>query len=122
MTQSVTVAKANGLVTNNVFPYMGVQFDRTITLHDEDTNQNRLFRIITYQAYNAFGLIGSECNGVAVLDENGQQVLCDQIEQQSTGWFGANEKQIAQATKLCEMDWPTFREFINNHPRTRYRI
>ena len=38
---------------------------------------NRSFRVLLYGAYNAMGLIGTEKNGIAVLDEDRRQVVLD---------------------------------------------
>ena len=54
----------------------------------------RKFRLLLYGAYNACGLIGSEYNGVAVLDEYARNVVADNIAQESSGYFGPSVKQI----------------------------
>ena len=82
----------------------------------------RRFRIILYGAYNAFGLIGSECNGVAILDEDNKSVVCDAIAQADTGYFGPKQDQREAFKNLVNLDWEDFRAFINEHPRHRYEI
>lgn len=116
----MNTTEVNGLVDKNVMPYMGVQLDKTTTF---DTPEGtRTFRFITYQAYNAYGLIGSEYNGVAILDEDRKQVLCDEIAHQTTGWFGANPYQIKMADELIGMSWEDFKQFVNANERRRYNI
>ena len=117
--------KVPGIVAKSVLPFMGVQFDKSVTFktRKDGGTYKRTFRIITYQAYNAFGLIGSECNGVAVLDEDTKQVLCDEINKESTGYFGVSMAQVDWAKTLSSgMKWGEFRRFINSHPRKRYDI
>jgi len=50
----------------NVGPYMGVSFDQ-VTVKKARRGAERRFRIIVYGAYNAFGLIGSEENGLSLI-------------------------------------------------------
>lgn len=109
-----------GLVGINVGPYTGVQYDKIIAF---DTPEGkRKFRFLVYQAYNAFGLIGSECNGVAILDEDKKSVLCDEIAKQNSGWYGISPKQVKMAEGLIGMNWSNFKTFVNSNPRTRYEI
>jgi hypothetical protein len=123
--QEVKSYRVPGIVGKNIMPFMGVQFDKPTTLTVgvfEGHEAIRHFRIITYQAYNAFGLIGSECNGVAVLDEDQHRVLCDEIGKESTGYFGVSQEQVKTAKWLASIKWGEFKHFINNHPRARYKI
>jgi len=105
-----------GLYHKTIYPYMGVEYERDLTFG------KRSFKIITYQAYNALGLIGSECNGLAVFDNNKKQVVADQIHQIGTGWFGASPEQIAVFGKVINMDWPAFQKWVNMRRRLRYSI
>lgn len=108
----------SNLTMKTLPPYVGVQFDRTVQFPEKAGN---VFRIITYQAYNALGLIGSECNGVAVLlEEPTQHVICDEIDKQHTGYFGCSEAQWKKALELCHLSWEEFKTFLTNHPRTRF--
>lgn len=113
--------RVTGLVPKNLLPFMGVQFDKTVSFKEKGQSP-RKFRVITYQAYNALGLIGSECNGVAILDEDKKLVLCDEILKQDTGWFGASDAQVAEATRICFLPWKEFQAFVNTHPRTRHKV
>ncbi len=45
------------------------------------------YRILISGAYNALGLIGSEYNGIVVLDEKDKTVVTDCIGRQSSGWY-----------------------------------
>ena len=134
--EDLTSTKVDGIGAKQVGPFMGVQFDEKVSFktRKDGGTYERNFRIITYQAYNAFGLIGPEYNGVsahryehrracvAVLDEDQKKVLCDEIEKESTGYFGVSEAQTKKAEWLSGVKWGEFRRFINNHPRKRYDI
>lgn len=109
-----------GLVAKREGPYRGIQFDETVSFETPDGT--RTFRVLTYQAYDAFGLIGSECNGIVILDEDGKHVLCDEIAKQSSGYNGASPEQIIIARSLVDATWAEFRDVININPRTRYEI
>lgn len=104
--------------SKQVGPFVGVAFDQQIEFIGKKST--RVFRVVAYQAYNANGLIGSEFNGVAVLNENERNVVCDCIGQCASGYFGVSAGQLQIAKDLCELPWPEFRDFLNNHPRHRY--
>ncbi len=101
-------------------PYVGVTRDKKISF--KAGRKSRDFRVIIFGAYDAFGLIGSEFNGIAVLDENERSVLCDRISCESSGYFGPSRAQLAEFDRLIGLDWSEFRSFINGHDRTRYAI
>lgn len=101
----------------SIGPYMGVTRDKRITFKN-----GRNFRVIVYGAFNAFGLIGPEKNGVAVLDEDSKQVLCDEISLESSGYFGPSNNQLATFEELTESTWTAFKKRINGHKRARYAI
>jgi len=100
----------------NVGNYLWVSFD-----HALEFENGRKFRIIIYGAKFA-GITAPECNGIAILDNNREMVLCDEINKADTGYFGPTKIQICAYRKLFKMDWTTFCEFVNNHKRTRYQI
>lgn len=95
---------------------MGVQMDKTV----EHAGQH--FRIILYAAYNAFGLVGSEMNGIAVLNEDLRNVVLDGEACIDSGYFGASDRQKARFEEIVKMDWPAFRTWVNSHKRNRYEI
>lgn len=99
-----------------VGPFMGVQKDQVITFG------KRKFRVVLYAAYNAFGLIGSERNGVAVLDENKRAVLLDGEAQIDSGYFGASGAQFKRFDEVVAMSWGDFRAWVNQHPSKRFDI
>lgn len=100
-----------------VGPYVSVSKDRTRYFMGHQG-----YRFVLYGAYNAFGLIGPENNGIVVLDEENKRVLCDEIAKADTGYFGPTKDQEAAFVDLLTMDYDEFRKFINTNPRSRYRI
>jgi hypothetical protein len=101
-------------------PLMGIQFERKLSFRDG--KRTRRFLVVVYAAYNAFGLIGPESNGVAILDEDRKQVLVDEIAKQPSGYSGASDMQVARAAAISKMGWAAFRALVNENPRRRYEI
>lgn len=83
---------------------------------------NRTFRVVLYGAYNAFGLIGPEKNGIAVLDEDRMLVVLDGHCPQETGSFGPSDDQTTEFQRICGMDAEEFVQFCNEHPMSRYHV
>jgi hypothetical protein len=106
----------NILELKRVGQFMGVQEDKTLTFGE------RNFRIILYGAYNAHGLIGPECNGIAVLDEDNKCVVLDEEAKQDTGYYGASERQKQRFKEVIEMTWDVFKTWVAEHPRAREAI
>jgi len=102
------------LVPANVGPYTGVQFDRI-----RKYENGRSLRIITYQAFNAMGLIGSEYNGVAVLDEDSLQVVTDQLARAPSGYNGVSREAWDLAWKLVTGTWDEVKEIVNESSQCR---
>ena len=117
ITTDTTAHAPNGLAEKQVGPYMGIQFDAILNFGND-----KVFRVLISQAYNAFGLIGPEHNGIVVLDENKTSVLLDRHLEQSTGYFGASKQQIDFVRSLLTMTWKDFKAFVNSNPRARYSI
>ena len=85
-------------------------------------DNGRSFRLVLYGAYNAMGLIGSECNGVAILDEDKLQVLADEIGKIDSGYYGPSKDQVATYDRMMAMSWPEFQVLVNESGRNRYTI
>lgn len=102
---------------NNIGPYTGVSANKKRTFEN-----GRTFRIIIYGAYNALGLIGSECNGIAILDEDNRTVVCDEIAKTISGWCGPSAEQTKTFSQFQKIGWEKFQETVNKHPRTREAI
>lgn len=108
------------LVDKNIHPYTGVEFDknRTVVIDGRIVE----FKIITFQALNALGLIGPEMNGIAIFNDTDKNVVCDRILQIQSGYDGASPEQLKLAQELVDMPDDEFREFVNNQARLRYKI
>lgn len=81
--------------------------------------ENRKFRVVLYGAYDAFGLIGPEKNGIAVLDEDKMVVVLDGHCPQDNGYYGPSEKQVVEFDRICSLSREEFVKFCNEHPETR---
>lgn len=101
----------------SVGPYTGVSLDVTRAFRGKGK-----YRFVLYGAYNAYGLIGSEKNGIAVLDEQQKAVLCDELEKADSGYFGPSSEQLQAFEQLQRMPWKEFQALINGHSRARYAI
>jgi len=98
-----------------VGPFVGVSRDEIFTPEGGD----RKLRMLLYGAYDAFGLIGSECNGVAILDEDNKQVLVDELGKADSGYHGPTRMQEAMFTGLRNASWEHIKDVINDSPRDR---
>lgn len=87
-------------------------------LADLSFDGGRQFKLVIAGAYDA-GIIGSEHNGLAILDENNGRVLADQILQQQSGWYGPSEAQIAEFDRVRAMDWPAFTTYLRGQKTFR---
>jgi hypothetical protein len=77
---------------------------------------DRSFTVVLSSAYNAGGIIGSEYNGIAIIDDNYRQVLADQ-QVRNRGFFGENVR--AEFDSIKDMTWPEFAEYVRTCPRYR---
>jgi hypothetical protein len=98
---------------NSVGQYTMVSRDKCVKFGD------RSFRVVLYGAYNAMGLIGTENNGIAVLDEDRMQVVLDGHYPEESGAFGATEFQACEWRRICLLSAEEFVEFCNSHPNSR---
>jgi hypothetical protein len=96
----------------NLGQFMGVEFDKR-------AKANPNYRVITYEAYNAMGLIGPEMNGIAILDELNKSVVLDEHLKQQSGYFGASKSQLVEAERIVNLDEDDLKDFIDNHERKR---
>jgi len=97
-------------------PYVGVSRDRIVK------KGKTRFRILLYGAYNAFGLIGSECNGICILNEDEKNVVTDGVLSVSSGYFGPAKIQLDLFDKLVKAPAREFRDIINSSDNLRYSI
>lgn len=102
--------------TTKVGPYEMVSKDQIRKCAGED------YRLVLYGAYNAMGLIGSECNGIAVLSETRREVICDELGKESSGYFGPSDAQVRLFDHLVKCSDEEFRAAVNRSSRLRMSI
>ncbi len=102
-------------VIGKVGPFEGVTGDIVREVGSER------YRLVLYSAYNAHGLIGSECNGIAILSEDRLNVVADELGKESFRTTPTPEqKALFEQLKTCDEE--TFRATVNASSRARYRI
>lgn len=96
-----------------------VQYHRRLTVD----GKRHTFAIFNYGAKNAFGLIGTEYNGVAIVNETTKRVVLDGEAPQPSGWYygtGGNPTPSAiRAADIQLMNAKEFRAFIVSHRNYR---
>jgi len=66
-------------------------------------------------AYNAYGLIGSEHNGIFILDDTNKQVILDRDTEISSGYHGPSQAQWDRLRELVTCSTKAFyRELLTN--------
>jgi hypothetical protein len=70
-------------------------------------------------AYNALGLIGSECNGIFVLNKTKRDVVLDEHMKIDSGFHGPRPQHIAELRRVCALPPKDFLGWIKAHPRAR---
>ncbi len=70
-------------------------------------------------AYNAFGLIGPEHNGLFVLDDTRKRVLTDRIGEEGSGYHGPSVSQWNVLKDAMTMTGPAFVKWVKQSPRYR---
>lgn len=96
-------------------PYRGVVRDITV-----DHADHGKFRLLLYCAYDAMGLIGTECNGIAVLNDTRRDVVCDEIGCEP--FRAPTQKQWDLLKLFAQADWENFRTLVNMNSRCRYKL
>ena len=101
-------------IENQIGPYMhgaGAIFSRIVNGTE--------YIVGIASAYNAFGLIGPEKNGIFVLDETNKRVLTDEIMKGLTGYYGPTKEQWAEYMRAKELPAKAFIKWIETSPRFR---
>jgi hypothetical protein len=70
-------------------------------------------------AYNAFGLIGSEHNGIFVLDDTNKRIVLDRDTEISSGYYGPSKAQWDRLKEFMTCAPKDFTNLISNHERSR---
>lgn len=84
------------------------------------TVNNREFVIGIAGAYNARGLIGSEKNGIFVLDDTAKNVVMDEHFKEASGYNGPSDRQTAEFERVKALSDKDFMTFLTTHPRYRF--
>jgi hypothetical protein len=87
----------------------------------KDVTRGR-YRLVVYGAFNAFGLIGSEHNGIAVLDNVDMCVVADKLFCADSGYFGPSASQMRGLQHLLTCSPKDFCNTINSSGRNRHTI
>lgn len=80
------------------------------------------YRLVVYGAFNAFGLIGSEKNGIAILDNVDRCVVADELFKADSGYFGPSSTQIRALQNMLECKPKDFCNIVNSSGRNRHNI
>jgi hypothetical protein len=102
----------NATILPSVGPY---------TFVSADVTRGR-YRLVVYGAYNAFGLIGSEKNGIAVLDDEDRCVVADELFIADSGYFGPSKAQVEGLRRLLTCSPKDFCKIVNSSGRNRHDI
>jgi hypothetical protein len=100
--------------------YVGVSRDEVVGWDTPSGERN--FRIILYGALDAYGLIGPEMNGIAILDEDNKSVVLDGECPQASGYYGPSREQLDRWGEIVDFDWLEFKNFVNKHPKSRFKF
>lgn len=120
MTATITqrMGDLSSLSSFTIGPYTGISRETML----EFPEVGRKFRLAIYAAFNAYGLIGSESNGIVLLDEDKRMVVLDEHFQEPSGYFGPTIRQIDEFERITKLDWKEFCEFVSQNPRSRPRV
>ena len=94
-------------LTPRLGPYMGI-------LRDEKRGR---YQLALYCAYNAGGLIGSEYNGIVVLDDKDRCVVVDNLAVGEPQW-----RQAALLDSMIKCSPEQFAHTVNSASRARLHI
>jgi hypothetical protein len=70
-------------------------------------------------AYNAYGLIGPEHNGIFILDDTNKQVILDRDTEISSGYHGPSQAQWNRLKELMTCSAKAFLAELTNNARSR---
>ena len=75
---------------------------------------------MAYRAYDAFGLIGSEKNGIALLNEDDRTVVLDEHMRHSSGYSMSELKLRKEIERISGLSPSELKDFISESDRSRY--
>lgn len=88
--------------------YMGVTH-----VHYKEVNTIK-YTIFIYSAYNAMGLIGTECNGIGIVDDTNRRVVTDGIASEYSGYIQPSAKTYREYQRIKALEGPDFLDFLAN--------
>jgi hypothetical protein len=97
-----------------VGPFCGVFYDH------EFTTGGHGFRVVAYRAYNAMGLIGSECNGIALLSDTNKDVVFDEHFKATSGYAMDDARIMEECVRIARLDAGCLHLLIAASSRARY--
>lgn len=81
-----------------------------------------MFTVAIHGGYNAMGLIGTEANGLCILQDGpNPRVVLDRHQCTESGMDTPTKQQLSTFDEIVASDWAVFRDFINNHERSRVK-
>jgi hypothetical protein len=83
------------------------------------TAGGKQFTLIISSAFNAYGLIGSEFNGIVCLNDTDLQVVFDQDCRETSGYYGPSDAQLRRFDALLAMPDDEFLRVCTSHPNYR---
>lgn len=112
--------KKSKIPTGHPYEYIAMHCARVVNVDGMGIR----IHILLSGAYNAYGLIGPEMNGIVVLNDTKKAVVLDMVCQEPTGWYpgysGPSERQVELFEALAEMPDAVLVAWIRSH--SRYRI
>ena len=113
------IAIANEIPTGHPYEAIAACCTRTIDVDGEDIK----IHILLSGAYNAFGLIGTEMNGIVILNDTHKAVVLDRAYEEISGWYGGynspSNRQVAAFETLAGMSDSDLVAWIRDHERYR---
>lgn len=117
MQQDKTPAQTALPANFNFGPYYNVQAAMQLTF-----DKQHVYIVGIAGGYNARGLIGTECNGIFILDDVRKAVLADELACQRGCFLETSREQQALYDKLAQLTWAEFRDYVNAQSRSRYKL
>lgn len=96
--------------SRKIGPYVYDRPEDNVTVTFEG---GRSFSVVQSSAYNQ-GIIGSEINGIVVLDNDNSRVVLDRHMQGAGPWIQSKELE-----RISKLDWKDFSAFCRKNPRYR---
>lgn len=116
---AVDYTKPNKIPTGHPYEYVAKHCTRVVAVDGVGIR----IHILLSGAYNAYGLIGPEMNGIAVLNDSKKAVVVDMVGREPTGWYpgysGPTERQVELFESLAEMPDCVLVEWLRCHSRYR---